>query len=332
MDYSDKVGSLKDIFGTDRVRVEAGYLAVGDRSYPVLDDVIILLDPSQYPEFLKRRLSHRDSGPAVKPAEFAPDIQYSFGEEWRSFPEILPEHEQEFQQYFDVIDLAGLKAKRVCDLGCGIGRWSHFLRDRAREIVLVDFSEAIFVARENLRAAGNCLFFMADLKQLPFRDGFADFLFCLGVLHHLPTDALQEVRALKRSAPELLIFLYYALDNRPFYFRWILSLVTLARSFLVRIKNPAFRDIFTWLGTLALYLPLVGLGRLLKPVGLSRQVPLYEAYHGKSVARIRQDVYDRFFTRIEQRFTRQEILALQDTFSAVVVSDRLPYWHFLLKS
>ena len=59
--------------------------------------------------------------------------------------------------------------------------------------------------------------------------------------------------------------------------------------------------------------------------------PLYESYHGKTLERIRQDVYDRFFTRIEQRFTKKEIMTLKDAFSNVIVSNQLPYWHFLLK-
>src|SRR5690606_4214648 len=131
----------------------------------------------------------------------------------------LPEHREEFERYFDLVDWKSMANARVCDLGCGMGRWSAFAKDRCREIVLVDFSDAIFVARKNLGQAKNALFFMCDLKRLPFRDDFADFLFCLGVLHHLPTPCLEEVRALKRAAPKLLIFLYYALDNRPGYFR-----------------------------------------------------------------------------------------------------------------
>ena len=77
--------------------------------------------------------------------------------------------------------------------------------------------------------ARNTLFFMGDIKALPFADDFCDFLFCLGVLHHLPAPCLDEVRALRRYAPRLLIFLYYALDNRPFHYRFLLGGVTAAR-------------------------------------------------------------------------------------------------------
>jgi hypothetical protein len=75
-------------------------------------------------------------------------------------------------------------------------------------------------------------------------------------------------------------------------------------------------------------LPLVYLGKIAKPFGLSRFVPIYEIYNGKSVQRIKQDVYDRFFTSIEQRFTKKQILELNTDFSKVTISDHLPYWHF----
>ena len=61
------------------------------------------------------------------------------------------------------------------------------------------------------------------------------------------------------------------------------------------------------------------------------KVPLYDFYKGKSLGRIEQDVYDRFFTRIEQRVTRREIESLRDSFAEVTVSPNLPYWHFLAR-
>jgi hypothetical protein len=198
-------------------------------------------------------------------------------------------------------------------------------------LILVDFSEAIFVARHNLKDAENILYFMGDLKRLPFRDDFVDLLYCIGVLHHLPGSALEEVRSLKKYASQILIYLYYALDNRPFYFRVLFMLATRLRLRTASIRNSKFRNIFSWVGVFFFYLPFIILGSILRPLGRSHLIPLYEAYHGKTLGRIRQDVYDRFFTRIEQRFTRKEIMTLKDTFPNVIVSKQLPYWHFLLK-
>jgi SAM-dependent methyltransferase len=331
MYYSNKLNILRDIFGAENIKVEKECLAVNDKIYPIIDDVIILLEPAQYPESLSKKIKVDKSIIPSSDREFAEDIQFTFGEEWREFSEIMPEHEKEFTQYFDLINLSDLKNKRICDLGCGIGRWGVFLKDQCKELILVDFSEAIFVARHNLNDADNVLYFMGDLRRLPFRDDFVSFLFSLGVLHHLPDSAIEEVRYLKKYASQILIYLYYALDNRPLYFRVLSMFATMLRLRTAPVRNSRFRNLFSWAGVLFIYCPFVILGSILRPLGMSHLIPLYESYHDKSLKRIRQDVYDRFFTRIEQRFTREEIMTLKDTFSNVIVSNQLPYWHFLLK-
>ena len=331
MYYSNKLDILKDIFGSENIKVELECLTVNNKKYPIIDDVIILLDPAQYPESLSKRIKVDKNIIPTVDMEFAEDIQFTFGEEWQEFSDIMFEHEKEFSQYFDLINLTDLKNKRICDLGCGIGRWDYFLKDQCKELILVDFSEAIFVARHNLNDADNVLYFMGDLKRLPFRDDFVSFIISLGVLHHLPGSVLEEVRSLKKYASQMLIYLYYALDNRPFYFRVLFMLATRLRLRTGSIRNSIFRNIFSWFGVLFFYLPFIILGSILRPLGRSHLIPLYEAYHGKTLERIRQDVYDRFFTRIEQRFTKKEIMTLKDTFSNVIVSNQLPYWHFLVK-
>ncbi len=310
MYYRNLISSLQNIFGTKDIELKENALRVGRQEFPIRQDVIDLTGLGQAPQF-------------------AEDIQYTFGAEWQAHGQILPEHHAEFAQYFDLVDLASLKDARMCDLGCGSGRWSYFLKDRCKELVLVDFSEAIYVARENLRGTDHALYFKADITHLPFADDFADFIVCLGVLHHLPVPCLEAVKNLKRFSPRMLIFLYYALDNRPFYFRAILSAVTGVRQVLSHVRSPLFRKVFSLLGTVFIYLPMVLLGRLLAPLGLGRYIPLYEFYKDKSLQRIQQDVYDRFFTRIEQRVSRAQIMELKGAFADVRVSDRIPYWHFM---
>lgn len=329
MYYINKIDTLKDIFNTEEIELKDHTLGVKDHNYAIVNDVIILLDPSQYPPSLKKSLNTTVEDSLTKCDNFDKDIQYTFGKEWEKFPEIFPEHQQEFYQYFDLVDLTGLEDSRVCDLGCGIGRWSYFLHQKCREMILIDFSEAIFVARENLAHADNIIFFMGDLQRLPFRNDFCDFLFSLGVLHHLPISALDAIRFLKKYSNRLLIYLYYALDNRPFYFRVFFYVVNFIRNLVSKIKNPLFRTFFSWFIGLFLYEPMILVGKALSPFGLSKHVPLYEIYHGKKLERIRQDVYDRFFTPIEQRFSQKEILNLKSEFSSIIISEQIPYWHFL---
>lgn len=332
MYYGDKLESLKNIFGTNAIALKPHALVVDGRTYPIIDDIIILTPSEQHTSFVKQHLPTASLGATKSPnGAFAEDIQYSFGEEWQRYCEILPEHKKEFSSYFDLVDLSSLQNSRICDLGCGMGRWSHFAKDYCKELILVDFSDAIFTARDNLRAANHCFFFMADILQLPFRLDFADFIFCLGVLHHLPTPCLDEVRRLRYFAPQLLVFLYYALDNRPWYFRLILKFVTVVRLLVCRIRTPLFRRFFTYAGTIVLYYPLIAVGHFFQLFNLGRLIPLYEAYHDKGFKRIEQDVYDRFFTRIEQRVSRDEIRSLKDSFHDVSISENLPYWHFLCR-
>jgi SAM-dependent methyltransferase len=321
--YDDKVKTLKKLFGTDEIIVGSDHLKVASHIYPIIQDVIILSDDRADHGLHKER--DEKEGQEI----FARDIQFTFSEEWKAYDRILPEHEKEFSRYFDIVDLKSLDGASVCDLGCGIGRWSYFLKDICRELVLVDFSDAIFVARRNLASCQNVLFFKGDIKQLPFKHDFCDFLFCLGVLHHLPTPCLEEVRSLRKYAPQLLIFLYYALDNRPAYFRFLLSMVTFLRRRLCKIRSPLFRKVLSVMGALFIYKPMILIGKILHPFHLSSRVPLYDFYHDKSFRRIEQDVYDRFFTRIEQRVTRRDIMTLKDSFSEIHISDNFPYWHFL---
>ena len=81
-----------------------------------------------------------------------------------------------------------------------------------------------------------------------------------------------------------------------------------------------------------LYIPTIIVGKILSMLGINAsKVPFYSVYGHMNLGRIRQDVYDRFFTRIEQRISKKEILKLSDTFSEIIVSENLPYWHFLCR-
>lgn len=326
--YAGREHSLREIFGAADVVVAEHHLEIDGRHYPVVDDVIVTLSAERLPKSIRDRVGAA-SGPEHTGA-FAPEIQDTFGAEWVEHGQVLPEHAQEFAAYFDLVDLTGLAAARVADLGCGSGRWATFVAPTCREIVLADFSEAIFVARENLRQAPNAVFVLADVLDLPFADDAFDLAYCLGVLHHLPVDALEACRKLARLAPELLVYLYYALDNRPVHYRALLRLVTPVRRRLSKVHDRRARSILSMAIAVAVYAPLAFVGTI-GGERAGRVVPLADTYAGKSLKRLQQDAYDRFFTGIEQRFSRREIAALHDTFRSVEVSAGLPYWHFLCR-
>ncbi|MEM7355952.1 MAG: class I SAM-dependent methyltransferase [Acidobacteriota bacterium] len=312
--YADKLDELKDLFGATTIELQEGSLTVDGRQYRIEHDVIIISEPAE---------EEAASSAGEKTIR-------SFSNEWESYPDILPEHRAEFEAYFDLVDRAALDEARCLDLGCGIGRWSYHVYSHTQRLVLVDASRAIFVARRNLRHAQRAIFIRADLRQLPFREGAFDFLFCLGVLHHLEEDCLDLTRRLAPYARQLLIYLYYSLDNRPWHFRLTFVGVDGLRRGLSRITHEGSRIALARLMTWTLYVPVIALGRVMEIFRLGHLVPLFEGYRSSTNKRLAQDVYDRFFTPIEQRVSRAEILQLADTFESVRISPQVPFWHFLL--
>jgi SAM-dependent methyltransferase len=329
--YVGKTNVLADILGAESVAVTSNGIEVDGDFFPILDDVILMMPYDRLPESVRERVPRPQEFSNTRASPFESRVQRTFGAEWTAYPQVFPEHHAEFEAYFDLVDLASLSQSRVADLGCGMGRWAYFMAPQCREIVLVDYSEAIFAARSNLSDQKNALFILADVLDLPFRAGAFDLAYCIGVLHHLPVDALDACRRLAPLAPMHLVYLYYALDNRPFYFRSLLYAVTTVRRMLARLPPGPGRAVVTWFIALAVYAPAAALGRLLRPLGIDQYIPLADAHANDSIARIRQDAYDRFFTPIEQRCSRTEILALRDTFDEVEVSDDLPYWHFVCR-
>lgn len=65
MYYADKLDALKDIFGAQNVTLEPDNLIVDGHAYPIVDDVIVVLDPAQYPASVRQRLGERAGDPSA---------------------------------------------------------------------------------------------------------------------------------------------------------------------------------------------------------------------------------------------------------------------------
>ena len=79
---------------------------------------------------------------------------------------------------------------------------------------------------------------------------------------------------------------------------------------------------------LTVYWPLARLGGALDAAGmLPRSWPL-AYYRDKSFYVMRTDAYDRFCTRLEQRFTRAQIAGMLEAagYEQIRFSDRAPFW------
>jgi len=261
----------------------------------------------------------------------------SFGEEWTKFDSFSPEEiKNAGDQYFDIVsDQVLNKNTLVLDLGCGTGRWSKYIGDKAGFIEAIDPSAAVFAAQHLTADMTNIRITQASSDNIPFADESFDMMMSLGVLHHIPDTELalkSGVRKVKKGG-YVLLYLYYALDNRSFLFRAIFYASALIR--MIVSSLPAFlKKIVCDLIAVFVYMPFVLLSGLAKKV--SSGSPLYQRiplsyYVDKSFNIIRNDALDRFGTPLEQRFTRQHIEQMMKNsgLGDILFSENMPYWHVI---
>ncbi len=262
------------------------------------------------------------------------DTVQGFGSEWARFDQsALDESEaaQHFDRYFSLVDLESLPSNAVAmDVGCGSGRWAKFVAPAVGNLHLVDASpEALEVAKRNLGGQQNCTFHVASVDALPVPDGSMDLVYSLGVLHHVPDTAAGIgacARKLKPGAP-LLVYLYYAFDNRPGWFRGLWRLSDSVRR-RISVLPFTWRKVVTELIAGVVYLPLARLAKLVEVLhGNPSLVPL-SFYRNASFYTMRTDALDRFGTKLEQRFTRPEIerMLLDAGLVDIRFRDGEPYW------
>jgi len=264
-------------------------------------------------------------------------VARGFGQEWSTFRQDTDHLSQQqrraiFDDYFRIFPWHLLPAGGGvgADIGCGTGRWSMMVAPRVEHLHLLDPSaEALAVAKQNLKLAQNVSFHLNGVGNIPLSPRSLDFAFSLGVLHHVPDPqaAIQAIAdKLKPNAP-LLIYLYYALDNRPAWYRLLWRMTDLARLVVSRLPHSLRLAISQMLAAF-IYWPLARLARFLGRHGrLPRALPL-SYYVDKSFYVMRTDAYDRFCTRLERRFRRSEIeqMLTRAGFKDIVFSDREPFW------
>jgi ubiquinone/menaquinone biosynthesis C-methylase UbiE len=248
-----------------------------------------------------------------------------FGHEWEAFDQSeLTDKDRKalFDAYFAVFPFERLPADAEgFDLGCGSGRWAAMMADRVGVLHCIDPSrKALDVARRNVPKGH---FHLADAESIPLPDGSQDFGYSLGVLHHIPDPqrALDAaVRKLKPNAP-FLVYAYYALDNRPAWYQYLWKASDALRRGICRLPFPAKKAVTNAMA-FSVYWPLSRASRLFGP-----NFPLH-AYRDAGMYRLKTDALDRFGTRLEQRFTKDELMRMmvKAGLTRIRFSEEMPYW------
>ena len=114
---------------------------------------------------------------------------------------------------------AGVK---VLDAGCGNGRLVDLFEGMDVSYCGIDTSEKLLAyARERAKKRGvNAEFLKADVRELPYADNYFEYVFCIAVLHHLPSPAVR-LKAMKEIARVL------APSGKLFMMNWNLWRLTI---------------------------------------------------------------------------------------------------------
>ena len=257
-----------------------------------------------------------------------------FGEEWDSYNQsTLSEIEAKdlFNRYFNIFPDNFLQNNKVgIDIGCGSGRWAKQIAPLVKELHCVDASDqALGIAKKNLADFDNCIFYHINTDALESLNKTFDFGYSLGVLHHIPdtNKALTDsVSVLKEGAP-FLLYLYFAFDNKPFWYRVFWKISEPIRYILSRTSFPVRKSITTLIA-LFIYFPLSRLALIIDKLGIKFDNMPLSSYKDTSFYTMRTDALDRFGTRLEQRFTKKEICSMMQNagLTNIEFSKDIPYW------
>jgi SAM-dependent methyltransferase len=255
-------------------------------------------------------------GALLRPDErltgLAAHTQASFGYEWTYFHHWDDSGETSFRDCFATADLARLAGGRVLDVGCGMGRHARQMAAHARQVVAVDFSRAIDQAALNTRPVGNVDCVQADLLQLPFADATFDYVYSLGVLHHLANTetALHGLVAKLKPGGRLRVYLYW---KRHGGVGALLRVVNAVRPLTTRLPFRLLRwlcwalSAVLWVAVIVPYRCLLALGAR----GLSRW-PLF-VYARYPFRILYNDQFDRFSAPLEKRYEPEDVTALLES-------------------
>jgi SAM-dependent methyltransferase len=257
-----------------------------------------------------------------------------FGHEWQRFAhdgQRGTDLEREFHAYFGVFPWAGLPESPVgLDMGCGSGGWARFVAPRVGTLHCVDASpEAVEVARRNLALHTNCHVATGTFGDNQLQPESLDFAYCLGVVHHTPdpASAIASIVPLLKPGAPLLLYIYYALDNRPLWYRSIWRMSDRLRRVICRLPFP-LRSACAEMVAFSVYWPLARAAAVGERLGARVEDWPLAFYRDKQLYVLRTDALDRLGTRLEHRFTRAEIAGMLKWagLENLVFSDAEPFW------
>lgn len=175
--------------------------------------------------------------------------QASFSFQWTSFSQMSCDFKDNFLNYIHPVTPEFFKGKLGLDAGCGFGRHIYNAALFGARMVGMDFSRAIESTRKNTLGVKNISLVRGDIYHPPFAEDSFDFVYSIGVLHHLPDpeEGFQSILRFTKRGGSIFIWVYS--DSR----KLINTMLEFIRIFTTRMPFPLLK-IFCFLCAVVDYL------------------------------------------------------------------------------
>jgi SAM-dependent methyltransferase len=216
--------------------------------------------------------------PRLAPSELSTEQRrtaVAFGWSWQHFSEMTARSEEQFLDWIAPLGSPDFRDRLVLDAGCGIGRNAYFAAMYgARDVIAMDLSDAVEVAKDVLAEFPNAHVVQGDLLRPPFRrdPGTFDLVYSIGVIHHLP-DPPAGIRSLGRVlAPDGTLAVWvYGYENNRFVRHWVEPLRRVSTKL-----NPSVMRGLAWPLAVAFHGAVRGVYRPLSGTRVGDKLPLHE--------------------------------------------------------
>jgi SAM-dependent methyltransferase len=266
-----------------------------------------------------------------------------FGYEWSSFNytdiQSAEALNTQFSAYCSPLDLSLFdKSKAIAgDFGAGSGRWSSRLLANFSKVYALEPSDrAVEILQQKFQSEPQIIILKETVGENSIPDESVDLGMSLGVLHHIPDTGLAIKDLSKKIKPGgyFLCYLYYKVEGKPLYYRFIFRAVDIARRLISLLPHPLIAILSRFIAV-SVYWPLARLSRMLTRIGINTSnVPLHH-YAEMPFVMLANDALDRFGTSLEQRFNKKEIITMLENanfdLTTLLFSDKEPFWTFAVK-
>lgn len=258
-----------------------------------------------YPDFFNRNFTLFKGKNKSQKIEFIQNkmTMNRFGYEWQHFYDYNCDN---FKPFIEPLPVDFFEGKLGLDIGCGAGRHAFQASQRGAEIIAIDISRAVDTAQNKNLVNESVHIIQADIFNLPLKPGAFDFIFSLGVLHHLsePENGYQALIPFLKKGGALFIWLY-AFSHRKIALEILRALAQRMSNDNIRrmafLCNLIDYGIFINLYRLTQTIPV--LGKLLK-----KYVPLRILEYAKYGYRISYtDWFDRLSAPITNYYKENEM-------------------------